>query len=284
MVEAVAADLARLIPARPADEQEPDDAQQVLELASLMNRSAFGPSWSQGASRKRGGRRPRRHGAGLEASAGWTSLHAGVRVAAKDRDGLEKICRYVLRPAVALSRLSLLPDDRVSLKLRHVWDDGTEAVEFSALEFVGRLAAQVPPKGQHLIRYHGVFAPASKLRPSIVPVLRRRADVPEVYVDRPPRRWIAWGELILRVFKQDPQTCPGCGGRMRQVALVLAASGDVLRWLDDERVLPTGLPRAAWFCLGRGRAETHRRRRRFGDGAGRGRTSTGSYGAVTAKA
>jgi hypothetical protein len=108
--------------------------------------------------------------------------------------------------------------------------------------------------------------------------------VPEVYVDRPPRRWIAWGELILRVFKQDPQTCPGCGGRMRQVALVLAASGDVLRWLDDERVLPTGLPRAAWFCLGRGRAETHRRRRRFGDGAGRGRTSTGSYGAVTAKA
>ena len=131
VVEAVAANLALLIPARHAEEQEPDDAQQVLELASLMNRSAFGPSWSQGASRKRGERRPRRHGAGLEASAGWTSLHAGVRVAAKDRDGLEKICRYVLRPAVALSRLSLLPDDRVSLKLRHVWDDGTEAVEFS---------------------------------------------------------------------------------------------------------------------------------------------------------
>ncbi len=98
VVEAVAADLARLIPARPADEQEPDDAQQVLELASLMNRSAFGPSWSPGASRKRGERRPRRHGAGLEASEGWTSLHAGVRVSAKDRDGLEKICRYVLRP------------------------------------------------------------------------------------------------------------------------------------------------------------------------------------------
>ena len=241
VVEAVAADLARLIPARPADEQEPDDAQQVLELASLMNRSAFGPSWSQGASRKRGERRPRRHGAGLEASSGWTSLHAGVRVAAKDREGLEKICRYVLRPAVALSRLYALPDDRVQLRLRHAWDDGTEAVEFSALEFVGRLAAQVPPKGQHLIRYHGVFAPASKLRSSIVPVLRRRADVPEVYVDCVWRRWIAWGELILQVFKQDPQTCPGCGGRMRQVALVLGASGDVLRWLDDERARQGGV-------------------------------------------
>ena len=241
VVEAVAADLARLIPARAADELEPDDAQQVLELASLMNRSAFGPSWSQGASRKRGERRPRRHGAGLEASEGWTSLHAGVRVAAKDREGLEKICRYVLRPAVALSRLYALPGDRVQLRLRNVWDDGTDAVVFSALEFVGRLAAQVPPKGQHLIRYHGVFAPASKLRSAIVPVLRRRADVPEVYLDRPRRRWIAWGELILRVFKQDPQTCPGCGGRMRQVALVLGASGDVLRWLDDERAAQGGL-------------------------------------------
>ena len=72
-----------------------------------------------------------------------------------------------------------------------------------------------------------------------LPVLRRRADVPEVYVDRVRRRWIAWGELILRVFRQDPQTCPGCGGRMRQVALV-AESGDALRWLDDEHVLPTG--------------------------------------------
>ncbi len=98
VVEAVASDLALLIPAGHAEEQEPDDAQQVLELASLMNRAAFGPSWSQGASRKRGERRPRRHGAGLEASSGWTSLHAGVRVAAKDRDGLEKICRYVLGP------------------------------------------------------------------------------------------------------------------------------------------------------------------------------------------
>ena len=28
---------------------------------------------------------------------------------------------------------------------------------------------------------------------------------------------------------------------MRQVALVLAASGDVLRWLDDERVGQSGL-------------------------------------------
>ena len=59
------------------------------------------------------------------------------------------------------------------------------------------------------------------------------------------RRWIAWGELILRIFEQDPQTCLGRGGRMRQAALVLAASGDVLRWLDDGRAGQGGL-----FLLG----------------------------------
>ncbi len=241
VVEAIAADLARMIPPRPPEGLAPDDAQQDLEMASLMNRSAFGHAWAPGGARKRGERRPRVHGAGLEASAGWTSLHAGVRIAATDRAGLERLCRYVLRPAVALSRLSLLDDDRIRLRLRHAWGDGTEAVEFTAEEFVGRLAAQVAPKGQHQIRYHGVFAPASPWRKAIVPVLRRRADVPEVYVDTPRRRWIAWGELILRVFGEDPQTCPRCGARMRQVALVLAGGGDVLAWLDDERAHQGGL-------------------------------------------
>ena len=185
---------------------------------------------------------------------------------------------------MALSRLYALPDDRVQLRLRNVWDDGTETVEFSALEFVGRLAAQVPPKGQHLIRYHGVFAPASKLRSAIVPVLRRRADVPEVYLDRPRRRWIAWGELILRVLFQPASS--------KTLTPAQAAAAGCVRWRWCWRRAATccagwttsALPRAAWFCSGRGRAETHRRRRRFGDGARRGRTSTGSYDGLTAKA
>jgi hypothetical protein len=71
-----------------------------------------------------------------------------------------------------------------------------------------------------------------------------------VYVDRPRRRWIARGELNLRVLFQ-----PGCSSSRLQarppnlprVRRPDAASGDVLRWLDDERVLPTGLAGAAWF-------------------------------------
>ena len=42
------------------------------------------------------------------------SLHAAVRVQGRDRDRLEHLCRHAGRPAIAESRLSLLPDGRVA--------------------------------------------------------------------------------------------------------------------------------------------------------------------------
>jgi hypothetical protein len=44
-------------------------------------------------------------------------LHANVAVPAADRPRLEQLCRYLLRPAVARHRLSLLIDGRVVLTL-----------------------------------------------------------------------------------------------------------------------------------------------------------------------
>jgi hypothetical protein len=44
------------------------------------------------------------------------SLHAGVRVAAGDRPRLEKLCRYVARPALALDRLQELADGRFAYR------------------------------------------------------------------------------------------------------------------------------------------------------------------------
>jgi hypothetical protein len=105
-----------------------------------------------------------------EASYGYFSLEAGSRTGAEDRRGLERLCRYILRPAVPLSRLSVDGEDRVVLTLRHPWRDGTTALRFEAETFVARLAALVPPRGQHTVRYHGVLAPASPLRRKVVVV------------------------------------------------------------------------------------------------------------------
>ncbi|MBK6533177.1 MAG: transposase [Deltaproteobacteria bacterium] len=55
---------------------------------------------------------------GLVAEVGGFNLHAGVRVEADDRDALERLCRYMARPAVAAGRVSVLPDGNVAYRVK----------------------------------------------------------------------------------------------------------------------------------------------------------------------
>ena len=48
-------------------------------------------------------------------------LHANVWVSANDRAGLERLCRYVLRPPLAQERLRLRGDGCVVLELKAAW-------------------------------------------------------------------------------------------------------------------------------------------------------------------
>ena len=49
------------------------------------------------------------------------SLHAATRIAAEDRLGLEKLCRYVARPALAAGRLRILDDGQLCFALKTPW-------------------------------------------------------------------------------------------------------------------------------------------------------------------
>jgi len=62
-------------------------------------------------------------------------------VPAADRTRLEQLCRYLLRPAVAQDRLSLLVDGRVVLTLKTAWTDGTRYLVFEPLDLLEKLAA-----------------------------------------------------------------------------------------------------------------------------------------------
>jgi putative transposase len=55
-------------------------------------------------------------------------LHADVWVAARDDAGLERLCRYVVRPPLAQERLRLRDDGRVQLDLKTPWHDGTRVL------------------------------------------------------------------------------------------------------------------------------------------------------------
>jgi hypothetical protein len=52
-------------------------------------------------------------------------LHAGVVVWAGVRERLEQLCRYTLRPPLALTRLRVDVEGQVSMALRHQWSDVT---------------------------------------------------------------------------------------------------------------------------------------------------------------
>ena len=95
-------------------------------------------------------------------------LHANVWVGANDRAGLERLCRYVLRPPFAQERLRLRSDGRVALELKTAWHDGTRELVFEPLEFLERLAAMTPRPETNLLICHGLLAPRARWRERVV--------------------------------------------------------------------------------------------------------------------
>jgi len=143
------------------------------------------------------------------------SLHAGVAAAAHQRDKIERLCRYIARPAVATGRLSLTAQGLVRYTLKTPYRDGTTHVIFEPLDFIARLAALVPKPRVHLTRFHGVFAPHSALRAAITPAGRgKKTGITE----RSPterHRAMSWAQRLKRVFRIDIEQCEHCGGKVR---------------------------------------------------------------------
>ncbi len=154
------------------------------------------------------------------------SLHAGVATRANEREKLERLCRYIARPAVSTKRLSLTRHGKVRYELKTPYSDGTTHVIFEPLDFIARLAALVPRPRVNLTRYHGVFAPNSKLRVWVTPARRgkgRKAQKPEQAPDQTPaerRASITWAKRLKRVFHIDIETCSECGGAVKVIACI----------------------------------------------------------------
>jgi hypothetical protein len=55
-----------------------------------------------------------------------------------------------------------------SFRLRHKWRNGATHVLFEPLDLIAKLAALVPPPRFNLVRYNGIFGPASRWRSQIV--------------------------------------------------------------------------------------------------------------------
>ena len=188
----------------------------------------------------------------LCASAQGFSLHAQTQVPAKKRDRLEKLCRYLARPAVANERLSFSADgNHVHLRLKKPFRDGTTALSFTPMELMEKLAALVPPPRVHLVRYSGILAPHDRHRALVVP---KPPDNPsptrgpnsahdENESETSKRRRFSWAKLLARVFTIDVETCTSCGGTLRIIAAITERS--VIQKILNHLHLPAKPPAPA---------------------------------------
>ena len=214
----------------------------AIAAASVQGRSAFAQRGAGGVERLGTPEEPgpQRRRAPLCAEADGFSLHAGVGVPAGDRERLERLCRYVARPALATERLSLSRRGNVLLRLRKPWRDGTTHLCFEPLAFIERLASLIPRPRAHLLTYHGVLAPNAALRDQVVPAPPASRARGEGFAAAACDVRYSWAELMKRVFAIDVLRCHHCGSRRQVIALITLPS--IIRRILEHLGLPADPP------------------------------------------
>ncbi len=206
--------------------------------ASIAGKIAFGPN---------AGRRVTRIGPGfgyheeislakgrLCFSVNGFSLHCNTSVNTHSRDRPRMLVEYMARGPLSNERLEILEDATVKLKLKTPWHDGTSHLLLTPWEFLEKLSAIVPPPRAHLVKWGGVFAPNSPLRPKIIPKPGVKKAGRHKHGAAGDARGHAgagagektgglqgssWAKLLSRVFHIDITRCP-YGGELRAVAAI----------------------------------------------------------------
>jgi hypothetical protein len=220
-----------------------DDLHLPAQAASASHRIAFGENAGKPVRRLRSSQALWPSEDDVEVSShacinvGGYSVHAATAVKSDERDRLEKLVRYMARPAISEERISVLPNGDIKLKLKTPWRDKTEFLIFTPTEFLEKLLALVPLSKFHLTRYYGVFAPASPHRKNLPdrPQLKAETSDEETASNaEPPQKSklsrngkgkcrIGWAALLKRTFEIDVLRCAHCSGRMKLVAVVMTA-------------------------------------------------------------
>ncbi len=156
-------------------------------------------------------------------------MHHAIRVEPDDTAGVERLCRYLVHPPIALGRLTY-DGVRAGYRGRRVHPvSGAQSVTLDPLEMLARLCQHIPPPGFHLTRLYGIYANRTRgARARLGAAAGERPSPGDSEPDTPTpsqrERRREWARLIARVFEVDPLRCR-CGGTMRVVAFILDPTG-----------------------------------------------------------
>jgi hypothetical protein len=199
--------IARRIARRLADEARDDSREEGVDVLAQVQAEAAA-TWRS----PHGGKPTVR---GVERLRAWWegfSLRAGVVIADHDREALERLCRYGTRPAFAHERLAWTADGQIAYRLKRPWPDGRTELVLPPVAFLRRLCGIIPPLRRHLVRYAGVFGPASKARAQL------RALVPARGGEPPPAAATPSAARRVPAGSRGPSCCAGCSSDVSTTA------------------------------------------------------------------
>ena len=231
-----------------------DDEDSLLQLqgASVSYRIAMGPQQGQKVFTLQTLPASTEGEYGQLANTSGFSLHAGVFANADEPEKLERLCRYISRPAISEQRLSMTDRGKVRYELKTPYRDGTTHIFFEPIDFIGKLAALIPPPRLNLTRFFGVFAPNSNLRAQVTASQRGKnspklVNIRDEHSDKPyharSMTWLAGtaqrpvtGESE-RVFNIDINECEKC--QQHNVSIIACIADihvikKILKYLDKK--------------------------------------------------
>ncbi len=209
-------------------EEGDEDTLQQLQGHSITYRIAMGPQ----AGRKVltlqtiPAREEEEYGTDQLGRIGGFSLHAGVSVNTRERKKLERICRYISRPALSEARLELTGQGMVRYALKTAYRDGTTHVVFDR--------GGLPSNSRYRNRVKPVRG--SKVKKTTVDAEADGRQEPDLTEGR--RKGMCWAQRLRRVFNIEVSICSACGGPMKIIAesrtaaskIRLSSSRSCLTW------------------------------------------------------
>ena len=159
-------------------------------------------------------------------------MHAARAIKSRERERLERLVRYMARPATSDERVTAVDNNMIRLRLKSPWRDGTESSLFTPSEFIEKLIALVPIPRFYSTRYYSVLALRSRHRRTL-PDRQQQPEDAQISPAPPPpqgkgkqkkagKKRLTWTALHKRTFKIDVLTCGRCGGE-----LSLAVAGEL---------------------------------------------------------
>ncbi len=117
---------------------------------------------------------------------------------------IEYLGRYIKRPPLSEARIEKYDGKQVTFKFLDHYNDTTEHITMSVLQFIARLVMHIPDRYFRMIRYYGFLSnrTSGKMLPIVYQAIKQI----------PPKKVkpIGWRIMIWLSLQQDPLSCPNC--------------------------------------------------------------------------